>query len=292
VEFNRRFLARVVPAAAAIIGTVVALGFVVVASARRAPKSQTGSGVPGLVKNLGAAAVVVYLVVGVYLVVMAFFRGQRQRPVRSLSRPMPGVIAFVLFVVLVSFSVTKLRRGAFGALPGLFPPSSPPQQTQSAPTVAEEPITWGYLLGFGLVATLVLLLLASSVRKLRSRVLPPPQVDKRTLVGTSLDDVLMELENEVDPRRAVLLADHGMEMALAQHGLPRSVNETAQEHLQRVTEELSLTRTAAQTLMTLYGMAHFSETEISVSDRSSAIAALRSVRNELREKPPLQSDFR
>jgi hypothetical protein len=74
-----------------------------------------------------------------------------------------------------------------------------------------------------------------------------------------------------------------MELALAQHGLPRAVTETAQEHVQRVVAELSLSNAAALTLTALYAQAHFSANDMTVDDRVSAISALQSVRDELRE---------
>jgi hypothetical protein len=39
----------------------------------------------------------------------------------------------------------------------------------------------------------------------------------------------------------------------------------------------------------LYGQAHFSESEMTSVDRVSAIAALQSVRDELRAKPPTKA---
>jgi Domain of unknown function (DUF4129) len=286
VDLKRRRLARVIPIAAAIIGTAVGLGLVVISSARRAPQSQPGEGFPELLKNLGAAAIVVYVAIAIYLVVVARFRGQLQRPVKSASQSLKGLIVFVAVILFISFLVTKFHRFTGRALPSFLRRSPSSTPAYELPEVSSgKPITWGYQLGFVLVLLIVLVAVVITVRKRRSRVLPSNQSDRRSLVAVSLDDLLTELDNEPDPRRAVLLADHGMEMALAQHGLPREMTETAQEHVQRVAAELSLSSAAAQKLTTLYGQAHFGANEITPEDRRAAIAALRSVRDALREEP-------
>lgn len=293
VHLNRRRLTRVVPTVVSILGTVVGLGFVLVSSERRAPRNQSGEAVPGLLQNLGAAAAVVYIAFAIYVVLVARFRGQRRRPDRPASQPVAGLIRFVMVVAFLIFLATKFHRFGFNKLPALFRPQLESQLTPVAPKIrVEKPITWGYSLGFVLVAVMVVLAVVIAVRNRRSRVVPPVQADRRALVAVSLDDLLAELDNEIDPRRAVLLADHGMELALAEHGLPRATTETAPEHVQRVATELSLSNTAARTLTMLYGHAHFSPDEMTQIDRQSAIAALQSVRDELRSKLPITQEDR
>ncbi len=293
VDLNRRRLARVFSVAVAVIGTVVGLGLVIVASGRRAPHSQSGEGVPGLLKNLGGAALVVYTAVALYVVAMVRFRGQQRRSARSTGNPVAAIAAFLFFVLFVVFLLSKYRRLVDRVLPNLRRTTPQATPERGLPKIAvDKPITWGYQLGFALVLLIVVVAVTMTLRARRSRVVPSAQADLRTRVAVSLEDLLTELEREVDPRRAVLLADHGMEMALAQHGLPRAATETAQEHVQRVATELSLSNSAAQTLNTLYGQAHFGANEITPDDRHSAIVALRSVRNELREHPSVKVDLR
>jgi NADH:ubiquinone oxidoreductase subunit 5 (subunit L)/multisubunit Na+/H+ antiporter MnhA subunit len=276
-------------AALAIIGTVVGIGFVVVASERRAPRNQTGEGVPGLLKNLGVAVAIVYVAVAAYVVFIAAFSGQRRARERSASKPLTGLIMFVLAVMMLTFVASKFRRIDLRSLPrprAILPSN---QGTAFPNRGAQKAVTWGFQLGFLLVVLLVVVTVTLTVRSRRSRVVPVARADRRALVAVSLDDLLLELDHELDPRRAVLLADHGMEMALGEHGMPRSATETAQEHVQRVAAELSLSNTAARTLTMLYGQAHFSENEMTSVDRVSAIAALQSVSDELRAKPPTKA---
>lgn len=277
----------------AVIVTVVSIGFVAVSSARRPPQSQPGEGVPDLLKNLGVALALVYFAVGVYLVIVALFNGQRRRPQRSTSKTLSGTLVLVSVVLLVSFWVTKFSPVSFPTLPESFRSRPKADQADTVSQVGiEKSVTWGLQLGFALVALMLVIAGIVNLRKRRSRVPQALKVDKRALVAVSLDELLLDLDRELDPRRAVLLADHGMEVALAEHGFPRAMSETAQEHVQRVASELSLSNTAARTLTMLYGHAHFSVSEMTNADRESAIEALQSVRDELRTKIPSNGGLR
>ncbi len=291
VDLNRGRLAQIVPTATAIIGTVGGLGLVIVSAQRRAPHNRTSGGTPGLLKNLGAAAAVVFIVFAFSVVIMAWTRDQRRQAPRSAANSLLIVMAFVVFVLLVSFLVPKFRRSG-GTRPSLIQTSPQAPAEDLHRFAGEKPVTWGYQLGFALVVLMVLIGIVAMMQARRARVVPLAQSDRRTLISVSLDDLLVDIDNEKDPRRAVLLADHGMEVILAQHGLPRLVTETAQEHVQRVATELSLSTAAAHTLTTLYGQAHFGSNEITHDDRRDAIVALRSVRDDLRERPSVMVDSR
>ncbi len=276
-----------------VVATMVGIGLIMVSAERRSPQTQNGTGVPGLVKNLAAAGAMIYIAVASYFIVVALFSGRGRRNERSATQQLSGLFTFVLFVVLASFLVAKFRRVGPESLPGFLRPKPPADLTPSFPkTTNSQPVTWGYLLGFALVAMMIGLALFFNVRNRRSPVVPLAVADRRTLVAVSLEELLSDLDRELDPRRAVLLAEQGMEVALAAHGLPRATTETAQEHVQRIATELSLSNTAARTLTMLYGQAHFSANEISFSDRESAIAALQSVRDELRSKPSMNAEIR
>jgi hypothetical protein len=99
-----------------------------------------------------------------------------------------------------------------------------------------------------------------------------------------VDDALDDLRAEPDPRRAVVAAYARMERALAAHGLPRRPFEAPRELLARVGPELgepSIERALA-TLTDLYEQAKFSAHAIDRSMKDAAIAALESIRDELR----------
>ena len=97
-----------------------------------------------------------------------------------------------------------------------------------------------------------------------------------------LADTLEDLESEADPRRAVIRAYARMESVLAAHGLPRRVHETPLEFLARMLTELEVRAEAAHALTELFERAKFSQHEIDVAMKREAIAALVSVRDDLR----------
>lgn len=281
---------RAVPVGAAIVGTVGALGLVALGSQRRAPHVQGGRGTPGLLKNLGAATIIVYFAVALYVLVVAGFRGQGGRPSRPRSQ-WQSMAGLVVFVLLASFFLAKFRRTDAPNVKQLVDSSRFAREPGPLPNVSvQRPVTWGFQLGVGLVLLMVVVATVLAVRDRRSRATPLPSIDRRALVAGSLGDLLSELNQEHDPRRAVLLADHGMEMALAEHGLPRAHAETANEFARRVADDLALSNAAAQTLTHLYGLAHFGAGELTVEDRQAAVGALQSVRDELRAKPLTEAD--
>ena len=276
---------RAVPVGAAIVGTIGALGLVALGSQRRAPHVQGGRGVPGLLKNLGAATIIVYLAVALYVLVVAGFRGPGGRSSRPRSQ-WQSMVGLVVFVLLASFFLAKFRRTDAPNVKELVDSSRFAREPGPLPGVSvQRPVTWGFQLGVGLVVLMVVVAVFLVVRDRRARSAPLPPIDRRALVAVSLGDLLSELNQEQDPRRAVILADHGMEVALAEHGLPRAHAETANEFAQRVVADLALSNAAAQTLTHLYGLAHFSASELTVKDRESAVGALLSVRDELRGRP-------
>jgi Domain of unknown function (DUF4129) len=97
-----------------------------------------------------------------------------------------------------------------------------------------------------------------------------------------LDETLDDLRRERDPRRAVIAAYARMEQTLGAHGLPRKVFEAPLEYLARVLRELRVGAEAIFALTELFERAKFSPHEIDVGMKDEAIAALVSVRNDLR----------
>jgi hypothetical protein len=97
-----------------------------------------------------------------------------------------------------------------------------------------------------------------------------------------LDDTLDDLRAEHDPRRAVVAAFARLERALAAAGVPRAAAETADEYVPRVLAELAVDADAVQTLSRLFAEAKFSRHDIDDAMKAEAIAALESVRDDLR----------
>ena len=101
-------------------------------------------------------------------------------------------------------------------------------------------------------------------------------------LGGALDDALGDLEDERDPRRAVIVAYARMEDVLADHGFPRRAFEAPFEYLARIVRELQVRAEAALALTELFERAKFSRHEIDPAMRQEAIEALASVRDDLR----------
>jgi Domain of unknown function (DUF4129) len=97
-----------------------------------------------------------------------------------------------------------------------------------------------------------------------------------------LDETLDDLRRERDARRAVIAAYARMERTLGAHGLPRKVFEAPLEYLARVLRELRVGTGAIFALTELFERAKFSPHEIDAGMKDEAIAALVSVRDDLR----------
>ena len=96
-----------------------------------------------------------------------------------------------------------------------------------------------------------------------------------------LDHTLDQLEDEADPRRAVIAAWIRMERGLAGAGLPRHAAETPLEYTARVLEEARVTPAAVRRLADLYEQAKFSRHTIDEEMRRAAVDAVTVIRREL-----------
>ena len=98
---------------------------------------------------------------------------------------------------------------------------------------------------------------------------------------TVLDDTLLDLREERDPRRAVIAAYARMERVLAAHGVPRRRFEAPHEYLARVLAELTGGGTAVQHLTALFERARFSAHAVDAAMKEEAIGAVRDLQSEL-----------
>jgi hypothetical protein len=101
-------------------------------------------------------------------------------------------------------------------------------------------------------------------------------------VAIALDESLDDLRREPDVRRAIIAAYARMERALAVAGIQRRPSETPTEYLARALQALDASIGAVTRLTDLFEWAKFSHHEPDESMRDEAIAALESVRDELR----------
>lgn len=100
-------------------------------------------------------------------------------------------------------------------------------------------------------------------------------------VAATIDDAIDDLENEPDPRRAVIAAYARMERTFGRHGLARRPSETAIEYLRRVLHEVTARSAAVEKLTSLFERAKFSRHEITEPMKQDAISSLREIRESI-----------
>src|SRR6266536_2942279 len=96
-----------------------------------------------------------------------------------------------------------------------------------------------------------------------------------------LGDTLADLEDETDPRRAVIAAWVRMERGLAAAGLPRHVAEAPLEYVARVLERANVQPASVRRLADLFERAKFSQHTVDEGMRAEAIEAVATIRREL-----------
>jgi hypothetical protein len=92
---------------------------------------------------------------------------------------------------------------------------------------------------------------------------------------------LAALEEERDPRRAVIAAYRQMELALSAAGVRRGDSESPREYLDRTIGSLDCSDAPVRTLTVLFEHARFSLRRIDSSQRDEALSALLTLRDEL-----------
>jgi len=104
-------------------------------------------------------------------------------------------------------------------------------------------------------------------------------------VAESISDAIDDLEAEPDARRAVIAAYARMEQTFDGHGFSRIASETPTEYLRRILLDLGSRAESVMRLTDLFELAKFSRHEIGSGMKHDAIAALRSIRDDLRGAP-------
>jgi Domain of unknown function (DUF4129) len=158
------------------------------------------------------------------------------------------------------------------------------RQADERPQRARSPqIAWPLVIGAGAVAAGIAGFYVWSRRR-RLPLLSEEQLAEELRVA--VDETLDDLRRERDPRRAVIAAYARMERTLAGHGFPRRPFEAPFEYLSRILLGLQLRAGTVFALTELFERAKFSRHEIDRSMKDEAIAALVSVRDELRPSTP------
>lgn len=222
------------------------------------------------------------------LVVWALWPGRRRlkRPAAGGERWLYIVISYlqaaaVIVLVWLFVHFRGARAGSGGALSGIFfRPTGVTLPAGSDSAGAGE--TW---LTVAIVAAVLVVVAAFAARaflRRRARRGTPLQRLARRLQD-AVEEGLQELEDEPDPRLAVIAAYAGMERSLARVGLPRRSSETSLEYLRRLLEMLRLDSPAVTRLTDLFQVAKFSAHPVDATMKREAIEALVAIRDGLRE---------
>lgn len=272
---------------AAALAVIALVAIVAIASGGSTPSGAIGEHRPseGMLDAFLSLFVVAMAVGAVLVVVMLSFFG-RYVPdglVRKRRSPVQSIVTFVVVMVLLGI-VVRAFAGKVESRPR--PPAvQPPSGTAGAGTgdaasAGYEPqfVLWpvlavGVLVGVALVGWWL------AARGRRS-VHEPPVTPVEALADV-LAETLDDLRAERDPRRAVIAAYARMERALAASGLPRAPAEAPDEYLERILDDLAVSRRAAARLTSLFAWARFSGHDVRPEMKDEAIDTLEEVQREL-----------
>ena len=227
-----------------------------------------------------AAASIVVVPAAIYLFVM----GQGKEEIALPSR---GNWMLALLFTMTAFAVVAivlLSTGFFGNRHSrsrdnpLDPLIGLAQKGARAPKAV--PFDWAPVI---VVSSLTLAGLgAAGFMLVRRREPRRPSVRIAAALALALDATLEDLRANPDPRRAVIAAYAQMERALARSGLPRKPSEAPREYLHRTLPAVGAGAASVERLTALFERAKFSPHAIDAEMKEEAIAALESLRDELR----------
>ncbi|MBA3365767.1 MAG: DUF4129 domain-containing protein, partial [Actinobacteria bacterium] len=232
------------------------------------------------------AVLVALLGVVVAVVVVVFNRGARTRRKSSQLRKAAMLLVFTAGLSLAALLSAEFLRGWRNGASGDRVPLVLPAIGKGADAREQERYTPQFRwLPFAVVGGMVLVVggaaLAPAVRRRRAET----GADAAAALSRVVDEALDDLWNESDPRRAVIAAYARMERVLGAHGFPRRSFEAPLEYLSRILLDLDVRASSVLALTELFERAKFSPHDIDRSMKEEAIAALVSIRDELRATP-------
>jgi len=276
---SRRWLAPVL--------IFVLLGVVAVVSAgRRSGSGAHGHG-PGkaFYDYLFSSLMIAWGLFGLLLLALVF---RERRVVRKERRPSQfrglRLIGYLLLFATLGFIFhAQLRRlqERFGFIPlANHSKGAGRVGAHVAPTHQLE-FRWAPLIATGVIALLMLAAFVATATRRRALELEARTIEEA--LAQVMDDALDDIRAERDPRKAIIAAYARMEKLLAGFGRARAPAEAPFEYLARVLLELRVSRHPIEALTELFERAKFSVHALGAEDKSRAIEALESVRDELRD---------
>jgi Domain of unknown function (DUF4129) len=269
---------RLLPLAAA----VVLLALVAVGSLRRPPGSDAGTPrfPSALLQSLGLLAAMAAMV-ALFLAVWTMLPGKSKLPQR---RRHPLFMPMVLLGSVLLLALLR-RLGWLDRL-GLADLHQPPAPTSpgAAPTSPQGQLAGGepgwvafVVVGLLLAGLAAAILVRGELARRRRAAMADPSQRLVELLEVTLAD----LEDERDPRRAVIAAWVRMERGFAAAGLPRRAAEAPLEYVARVLEAANVRPASIERLAELFERAKFSQHPIDEGMRAAAIEAVTTIRAEL-----------
>jgi hypothetical protein len=190
----------------------------------------------------------------------------------------------MLFALFIGVAARNEGDGPTTPL-GFTPPIGPPPLGSDQSAAQTFVIHWWILLGLalcGLTGLLLTIMQRRRRRRLETEAESAPSEREELLAAVEAS--LQELEDDPDPRKAVIGAYASMEQALSRHGLARRPSEAPLEYLARWTSAVRVSRSPAEALTRLYERARFSLHLIDEDMKQEATAALLTLRHELGEE--------
>jgi len=208
--------------------------------------------------------------------------GEARAPTSWGQRLLASLVALMLFAVFIGVAARNGGDGSTTPL-GFAPPVGLPPLGSDQSAAQTFVIHWWILLGlalFGLAGLLLTVLLRRRRLEVEAESAPSEREELLAAVEASLE----ELEEDPDPRKAVIGAYASMEQALSRHGLARRPSEAPLEYLARWSSAVRVSRSPAEALTRLYERARFSLHLVDEDMKQEATAALLTLRHELGEE--------
>jgi hypothetical protein len=272
-----------------IVGAVLLLGLLAAVGLASRAHTPTGGGpTRGLdsdilleyVLVLVAAAALVVIPVSIYALVVgrkeeSVVLPPRRNWMAALFLTMGGLA--IVSIVLLSSGFFKHHQGRAHGSP-LNPLISLAGKGKASPRAVR--FDWMPVIVVGSLTAIGVAAAAFVVVRRREPARPRRAAAEALLLA--LEQTLDDLRAEPDPRRAVIAAYAQMEHALARAGLPREPSEAPREYLDRVLPGVGAGAASVERLTALFERAKFSPHAIDGAMKEEAIAALESLRDELR----------
>jgi len=277
----------------AISGAALLALLALVAVASRAHRPGGGAGAPPehaptLLIHYLVVSMIILFPFGALLVVWSLAHRRREAALQGkTSWRRTAVTVAVLLALLASI---RLFYGYFHVralhLPGLnsgkvkhVKPKGSPAPPKQAKGSQSDWLAL-YVLG-SLLASFAVVAAAAAVHRRRSGGEWDAEAELAAALDVVLKDTLEDLQNELDPRTAVIRTYARMEQTFAAYGVPRQPAEAPLEYLARVLDRLQVSAFAAGRLTKLFERAKFSTHEIDAGMKDEAIEALGGLRTEL-----------